>query len=154
MVKKLFILYFLLVFCFSLHSDDIKLGSDIKIEKVTKISEILSNPDTFVDKKVRIEGKVISVDKQGGHWATIQGDKESQKITVLVKGHHLHFPGTIKDKFAIIEGTVYKIELTKEQVVKWKERLAKKNKEKFDPSLIKEGIILYRINPSGCIIKM
>lgn len=153
MIKRIFLLLSLLAVGLVLFSKEIRLGEEIKIKENTAISAILNNPEKFIDKKVRIEGKIVSVDKKGGHWVTVKGEKDEQKMTVLLKGHRFHFPDTVVGSFAIFEGTVYKIELTKQQVIKWKKRLAEKNNQKFDPSTVKEGVTLYRLDPSGCIIK-
>lgn len=151
--QVILLLAVIMVFGFNLFSKDVTLGEKIKTETVTRVSEILEKPDTFIDKTVRVEGYIADGCKHHGTWIGIAGDKDFQKIDVWHKEGKIKFPLDHKGKYVIVEGTVYSIMLTEEQALRWQKHLAKEHKTTFDPSEAKGGMKMYRINPTGAVIK-
>jgi hypothetical protein len=142
-----------LVFGFNLLSKEVKLGEEIKIEKATNVSEILEKPAEFLNKAVRVEGYIIDGCKHHGTWIAIAGDKDFQKITVRDKEGKLKFPLDHKGKYSIVEGSVYSVHLTEEQALRWLKHLEEVHQQKTDMSKAKGGMTLYRISPTGAIVK-
>lgn len=87
-----------------------KYGTDLSLDKKTKVSEILDAPENFVGKKVQIEGTIVNVCEKRGCWIEIASDKEYQTIKVKVNDGEIVFPMEVKGKNAVVEGEVYAIE--------------------------------------------
>ena len=130
-----------------------KFGEELKLDKSSKISVMLETPEKFLKKTVRIEGMVTGVCKMRGCWMDIASDKEFQKLKIKVKDGDMVFPLTAKGKYAVAEGTLYKISLTKKQVIEMKKHQAKEHGTKFDPDSVKSGMTFYQFKPVGVVIK-
>lgn len=154
MQKKIVVLLaMLMVFGLTLTAKDLKLGEEIKIEKVTKVSEILENPDKYLDKDVRVEGFIIDGCMHHGTWISIAGDKDFQSLMIRQKEGKITFPLQHRGLYCIVEGTVYFVELNEEQAIQWLQHLEETHGQKADLSLAKGGMKIYRINPTGAILK-
>ena len=114
-------------------------GSGVKVAEATPISKILADPDAYVGKTVRIEGKVLDVCPMKGCWMELAGEDGKQSLKVKVDDGVIVFPVTSKGKLAVAEGTVEAIPMTKEQYVRWLEHLAEERGEKFDAASVGEG---------------
>lgn len=153
-MKKLLILPLALLFCgyLSAQSGDGKYGSEITLQEKTNISDILNSPEDYVDKKVLVEGEVIDVCQKMGCWMEIKSEVEGEKIKVKVKDGDIVFPVEAKGKSALVEGTVYKIELSQEEAVEYYQHIAEENDKEFDPSTVTGPVILYQIKGLGAEI--
>lgn len=109
-------------------------GSGVKTPEATPIAKILADPDAYVGKTVRIEGKVLDVCPMKGCWMELAGEDGKQSLKVKVDDGVIVFPVTSKGKLAVAEGTVEAIPMTKERYVAWLEHLAEERGEKFDAS--------------------
>ncbi|MGE5410775.1 MAG: DUF4920 domain-containing protein [Clostridiales bacterium] len=130
-----------------------KLGKELTLKNKTKVSEILKKPDSFVGKKVLIEGMVVDVCSKRGCWMEIASDKSFQKIKVKVNDGEIVFPMEAKGKTAKVEGTVYQIKMTKEQAIERKKEEAKEKGKTFDPNSVKGPETIYQIKGLGAEIK-
>ncbi|MEA2560359.1 MAG: hypothetical protein QOH06_1863 [Acidobacteriota bacterium] len=106
-------------------------GSGVKVAEATPISKILADPDAYVGKTVRIEGKVLDVCPMKGCWMELAGEDGKESLKVRVEDGVMVFPVTSKGKLAVAEGTVEAIPMTKEQYVGWLEHLAEERGETF-----------------------
>lgn len=107
-------------------------GSGVKVAEATPISKILADPDAYVGKTVRIEGKVLDVCPMKGCWMELAGEDGKESLKVKVDDGVIVFPVDSKGKLAVAEGTVEAIPMTKEQYVGWLEHLAEERDETFD----------------------
>ena len=114
-------------------------GSGVKVAEATPISKILADPDAYVGKTVRIEGKVLDVCPMKGCWMELAQEGDGSSLRVKVDDGVIVFPVTSKGKLAVAEGTVEAIPMSKEQYIGWLEHLAEERGEKFDPSTVGEG---------------
>lgn len=130
-----------------------KLGKDITLTEKTSISKILAAPEDFVDKTVLVEGEILEVCAMAGCWMELKSDAKDQKIKIKVKDGDIVFPVEAKGKTAVVEGTVYKIELTKEEAIEYYEHVAEEQGTKFDSSTITGPVTLYQIKGLGAEIK-
>jgi hypothetical protein len=110
-MKKIFLLIFTLMLThFVLNAaDGKKYGKEITLKEKTKISKIMENPESFVGKKVLVEGNVVDVCEKRGCWMDISSDKEFEKIKIKVDDGEIVFPMEAKGKKALVEGEVYAI---------------------------------------------
>lgn len=114
-------------------------GSGVKVAEATPISKILADPDAYVGKTVRIEGKVLDVCPMKGCWMELAGEDGKESLKVKVDDGVIVFPVDSKGKLAVAEGTVEAIPMTKEEYVGWLEHLAEERGEKFDAASVGEG---------------
>jgi response regulator RpfG family c-di-GMP phosphodiesterase len=78
---------------------------------------------------------------------------EGEKIKVKVKDGEIVFPEEAKGKDALVEGKVYKIDLTVEEAVAYYEHLAEERGQEFDPSTVTEAVTIYQIKGLGAEIE-
>jgi hypothetical protein len=151
-MKKLIILIFALI-SFTAYSQADKYGKEISLTEKTNISQILSQPEEYVGKTILVEGEVLDVCSMAGCWMELKSDAENQKVKIKVKDGDIVFPVEAKGKSALVEGTVYKIELTKEEAVEYYEHVAAEQGTEFDASTVTGPITLYQIRGIGAEIK-
>jgi Domain of unknown function (DUF4920) len=114
-------------------------GGGVKVAEPTPIGKILADPDAYVGKTVRIEGKVLDVCPMKGCWMELAGEDGKESLKVKVDDGVIVFPVDSKGKLAVAEGTVEAIPMTKEQYVGWLEHLAEERGEKFDATSVGDG---------------
>jgi len=149
---KLAILLFLF-FSVAAYSQSDKYGKEISLTEKTSISKILETPEKFVGKTILVEGEVLDVCAMAGCWMELKSDAENQKVKIKVKDGDIVFPVEAKGKTALVEGTVYKIELTKEEAVEYYEHVAAEQGTEFDAASVTGAITIYQIKGIGAQIK-
>ena len=151
-LKLLLIIFISANIVFAVIDDKDKYGKDITLKEKTNISDILSNPEDYVDKTVLIEGEVLDVCPMAGCWIEVASSVEGEKIKVKVKDGEIVFPVEAKGKNALVEGKVYKIELTVEEAVEYYQHQAEERGDEFDPSTVTEAVTIYQIKGLGAEI--
>jgi len=128
-------------------------GAELTLTEKTSISSILEDPESYLDKTVLIEGEVLDVCPMMGCWMEIKSDDGEGMIKVKVKDGDMVFPVEAKGKTAIVEGKVYKIELTQEKAIEHFEHIAEEKGETFDSSTITGPMTIYQIKGLGAVIQ-
>lgn len=148
------ILFSLILFtASSIYAQTEILGSEITLKEKTNISSILENPEEYLDKTVLVEGEVLDVCPKMGCWMELKSDAESdEKIKVKVKDGEIVFPSEAIGKTALVEGRVYKIELTEEEAIEYMKHIAEESGNEFDPSTVSGPVTLYQIKGLGAEI--
>jgi hypothetical protein len=114
-------------------------GSGVTVPEVTSIAKILADPDAYVGKTVRIEGKVLDVCPMKGCWMELAQEGDGSSLRVKVDDDVIVFPVTAKGKLAVAEGVLEAIPMTRESYVGWMEHLAEERGQKFDASTVGDG---------------
>jgi hypothetical protein len=130
-----------------------KYGKPLTVKEVTKISDILADPEKFDGKKIRVEGAVVDVCSMRGCWIKIAGDKESESIRFKVDDGVIVFPMEAKGKNASAEGVVSAKTSSVEDQVKEGEHMAKEEGKSFDPSSVKGPKTTVQIKGEGAVIR-
>jgi len=151
-MNKLIIFLFLFI-SVAAYSQADKYGKEISLTEKTSISKILSQPEEYVGKTVLVEGEVLDVCAMAGCWMELKSDAENQKVKIKVKDGDIVFPVEAKGKSALVEGTVYKIELTQEEALEYYEHVATEQGTEFDAATVTGPITLYQIKGIGAEIK-
>ncbi|MCW8810869.1 MAG: DUF4920 domain-containing protein [Ignavibacteriaceae bacterium] len=152
---KLKLILLILFFGFGLiqaQTDESRLGTEISLTEITKISDILAQPDSFLDKNVLVEGEVLDVCPMMGCWMELKSNAGDEKLKVKVKDGEIVFPIDAIGSTAIVEGKVYKIELTQEKAIEHFQHVAEEKGEDFDPSTITGPMTIYQIKGLGAEI--
>jgi len=118
-----------------------------------KISALMTTPDQFVGKTVRVEGLITNVCEKRGCWMTLASDKEFEDLRIKVDDGVIVFPMEAKGKRAVAEGEFTKIEMTMEETLAYKKHHAQEHNEEFDPSTVTEPLAYYQIKATGAVIR-
>lgn len=114
-------------------------GKGVTLAETTSVAKILADPDAWVGKTVRIEGKVLDVCPMAGCWMELEEGDGAARLRVKVDDGVIVFPVTAKGRLAVAEGVVEAIPMTREKYVAWLEHLAEERGQAFDPSTVGEG---------------
>jgi len=145
------ILLFTIVNLFA-QTEELKLGAGLTLNEKTKISDILADPDAYLDQTVLVEGEILDVCPMMGCWMELKSDDGEGMIKIKVKDGDIVFPVEAVGGYAIVEGTVYKIDLTQEEAIDYFEHIAEESGKDFDPSIITGPMTIYQIKGLGAEI--
>ncbi len=98
----------------------------------TAVQAILAQPEAFVGKEVRVEGKVKEVCEMAGCWMELEAGDGDQTLKVKVKDGDIVFPVAARGKQAVAQGKVEDLEMTRAKYVKYLEHAAEEQGGKFD----------------------
>lgn len=135
-------------------ADGTVLGKGVGNTAPVKIADLLTNPDAYVGKTIRVDGLVTDVCPKRGCWMTLAGDDESQSVRIKVDDGVIVFPKDAKGKRASAEGVFTKIELTRDEAIEQAKHRAEELGQVFDPS--KAGdlpTVLYQIKGTGAVVR-
>src|SRR5215475_11036919 len=93
-----------------------KLGKPLTVKEPMPIATLLAHADDYVGKTVQVTGKITEVCQMMGCWLDLVND-EGQKIRIKVNDGEIEFPKDSAGKVAVAEGTLNKLELSKEQAI-------------------------------------
>ena len=95
----------------TLAAEEIKLGAGVTLKDATPIASLVSNPDQFVGKTVRVDGVGTAVCEMMGCWIAIaESDaKDAKTIRVKVEDGVIKIPVTAKGKKVSAEGVFEKV---------------------------------------------
>lgn len=152
-MKKLFFVLLVFVACSSIDESAVQFGEELTLKQTTAVSELLSNPENYVDEKVLVEGTVLEVCEMMGCWIEVSGDTPDQKIRVKVEDGVITFPQSAVGHKVVAEGKFEKIEMTQEEAINYKKHVAEERGEEFDPASVTGPEVHYRIWGSGAKIE-
>lgn len=138
-MKRASLFLALLLATSALQADTKTYGAGVNGTETTSVAKILADPDAYVGKTVRIEGKVADVCPMKGCWMELEEQGGKSRLKVKVDDGVIVFPVDSKGKSAVAEGTVEAIPMDRERYVAWLEHLAEERGEKFDASTVGEG---------------
>jgi len=146
------ILFLSSVLIFSQTEEEITLGAELTLTEKTQISDILADPDSYLSQTVLVEGEILNVCPKMGCWMELKSDDGVGMIKVKVKDGEIVFPVDAIGQTAVVEGTVYKIDLTQEEAVNYYEHIAEESGNDFDPATISGPMTIYQIKGLGAVI--
>ena len=127
-------------------------GQGVHLEETTQISALLAHPEQFLGKRVRVSGMILEVCAKRGCWIYLASDKPYEKIQVKVTDGVIIFPMSASGKQATVEGIVEELNLSREDLIRYKKHLAEEQGRPFDPASVKEGEKIIRIRGIGAVI--
>lgn len=134
------------------HAKTTVYGKGVHLQEVTKISDLLANPDTYLGKQVKVTGMVLEVCAKRGCWIYLASDKRYEKIQIKVTDGVIVFPMSASGKQATVEGIVEELNLSREDLIRYKKHLAEEKGLPFDPASVTEGEKIIRIIGLGAEI--
>lgn len=118
---------------------------------LVKIETLLAEPEAWLGKVVKVEGKVKAVCEMRGCWLDVSD--AGNHIRVKVKDGEMVFAPELVGRAVVAEGTVYKFDLDKEQAVGYFRHLAEEKGETFDPATVTGGTTIYQLGGIGVEVK-
>ncbi|MCE5307825.1 MAG: DUF4920 domain-containing protein [Acidobacteriales bacterium] len=131
---------------------DTPLGKPLTLKKVTPIAQLAGNPCDYAGKTVQAKGKVAEVCQKMGCWMNLVDPESGKMIRIKVKEGEIIFPKEAVGKMAVAEGTMVKLELTREQAVRMAKHEAEENGKPFDPGTVTGPRTIYQIKATGAVI--
>jgi len=113
-------------------------GAGVDLDEATPIGVIVADPETWAGKQVRIEGTVVGVCAMKGCWMELES-RDAQRLRVKVDDGVIVFPPAAEGRWAVAQGTVELMELTREQYTGWLRHLAEEQGRDFDEATVGEG---------------
>ena len=154
-MRKLSILIFMVLFTF-LSAGTVMaktFGDGVQLSNATSVTELLENGDSYVGKRVQVRGMIVDVCESRGCWVYVAGDKPFEKIRVKVKDGEIVFPLEARGIDAVVEGTLEKFDLSREEVIQRRRHHAEERGEDFDPATVTSGETFYQIRGLGAQIE-
>lgn len=141
----------LAIFCAALAAGETRLGKPLTLPGPVAVDTVLASPAHYVGKTVQVKGKITAVCRKMGCWTEIAGESR-RSLRVKVNDGDMVFPAASIGKTVVAEGTLRKLELTREQAVARARHEAEEQGRAFDPASVQTGLTLYQIEGSGAVI--
>lgn len=119
--------------------------------KAIKLADLLADPESYVGKTVKVEGRIDDVCPKMGCWIDIA--QKDQKIRFKVQDGVIEFGTEIKGQDVVAEGVVTRIELDHDQAIGWARHMAEEKNETFDPATVTGPMTIYQLAGKGAIVR-
>ena len=124
-------------------------GEKLILDKTTSISDILNDGDSYVGKRVKVEGLIVDVCAKRGCWMYLAGEKPFEKLRFKVVDGVIVIPMEARGKRATAEGEVQKFVLSRDQVIERRKHYAEETGQTFDPESVTSGETFYQLRGIG-----
>jgi hypothetical protein len=147
------ILVLILVLALPVLAAEMNLGKPIDVKQTTTIKELLTNPDKYLGKDVKIEGEITAVCQNMACWINVKDGSTPETITVKVNDGEIVFPKDGAGRKVVAQGRFEKLDMTKEQYIAYLQHQAIESHTKIDTSKISAAQAVYRIKGSGAMVQ-
>ena len=133
-MKKVLFVTVLSFVLFSCGNNPQKTDNPVETEKEAvklSISELLENPDKYVDQKIIISGTVDHVCRHGGKKMFILGINPDNRLKITTGEDISVFEVDLEGSDVTVEGVFIELRIDEEYLAKWEDEL---NKEKEEPA--------------------
>ena len=130
-------------------AEELIFGEAINESAKVKISTVLANPESYLDKEVTVKGTIVGVCSHRGCWMELASDARFEKLRIKVRDGDMVFPLHAKGRQALAKGKLKAIELDLEQTKKYKAQTAKRRGESIDVASITTPMSIYQLAPIG-----
>ena len=124
-------------------------GEALSGVNIVRISQLLNEPEKYVDEKVRVAGLVDDVCPMQGCWIDILESESRETIRFKVADGVIVFPVEAKGQEVVAEGVLRKHEMSKRRATRWMRHLAEEKGEPFDESSVTGPMTFYQIEGVG-----
>jgi len=131
---------------------EVKLGKPLTVKDPVSVEKIYAEPDKFLGKTVAVKGKITEVCQMMGCWMNLVDSSSGKMIRIKVNDGEIEFPKNGAGKIAIAEGTLMKIELSKQRAIAEAKHEADEMGRKFDPKAVTGPVTRYQIRGSGAVV--
>ncbi len=131
---------------------ELKLGKPLTLKEPLSVEAVLASPDKYLGKTVQIKGRITEVCQMMGCWMNLVDPASGKMLRIKVNDGEIEFPKNGNGKHAIAEGTLVKLELSKERAIAEAKHEAEEMGRKFDPAKVTGPIVRYQMKGSGAVI--
>lgn len=131
---------------------ELKLGKPLTVKEPVSIDKIYAEPDKYVGKTVAVKGKITEVCQMMGCWMNLRDTATGKMIRIKVNDGEIMFPKDGSGRTAIAEGTLTKLELSKERAIAEAKHEAEEMGRKFDAAKVTGPITRYQIKGTGAVV--
>lgn len=131
---------------------ELKLGKPLTIKEPVSVEKIYAEPDKYLNKTVAVKGKITEVCQMMGCWMNLLDSASGKMIRIKVNDGEIEFPKNGAGRIAIAEGTLTKLELSKERAIAEAKHEADEMGRKFDPKAITGPVTRYQIRGTGAVV--
>jgi hypothetical protein len=128
-------------------------GKPLTVKDVTRVSDILAQPEQYQGKRVKVEGAVVDVYQKRGCWIPAAGDRDFESIRFKVDDGVIVFPMSARGKTALVEGVVSVSTLSVEEQVRQGEHHAQEEGRTFDPKSVTGPRTIVMLKGEGAEIR-
>lgn len=128
-------------------------GGGVTVLPVTLVSELLSKPDAYVGKTVKIKGLVADVCTARGCWLEIAGDRPYELVRVKVEDGVIVFPASARGRQAAVQGMVEVLRMCPDEALRFRKEEALKKGVPFDRASITGKEAALAIRATGAVIE-
>lgn len=128
-------------------------GKGVAATDTVRVGALLANPDAWVGKTIRLEGKAVAVCQHRGCWVDLASDVEGQTVRVKVNDGDIVFPPELVGDLVLAEGVWTANKLDLETTKKVCEAEAKKDGKAFDANAVTSCRTLYQLSGTGAVAK-
>jgi hypothetical protein len=141
------------VSCSSSQNSGAKYGEELTLAQTTSISQILTDPESYVGQRLLVEGTVVDVCEMRGCWLELASDKDFEKLRIKVDDGVIVFPMSARGQQARVEGVFEKLTLTEEEALEQARHQAEEHGTEFDPSVVTGPATIYQLKGVGALIE-
>lgn len=127
-------------------------GKGVSAADTIRVSTLLSDPDAYVGKTIRVKGTAVGVCEHRGCWINIASDQEGETVRVKVKDGEIVFPPEIMGDMVVAEGVWTANKLDMETTKAMCAASAHEEGEDFDPESVTECMTLYQLSGTGAVV--
>jgi hypothetical protein len=131
---------------------ELKLGKPLTVKEPVSVERIYAEPEKFLGKTVAVKGKITEVCQMMGCWMNLHDAASGKMIRIKVNDGEIEFPKNGSGKMAIAEGTLMKIELSKERAIAEAKHEAEEMGRKYDPNKVTGPVTRYQIRGTGAVV--
>ena len=129
-------------------------GKGVTSGETVKVADLLAKPEAYVGKPLRVEGTITEVCPMRGCWIRLSGGgSDARTVQFKVPDGAIVFPATVKGRPAVVEGTLRRVELSRDEAVEHQKHLAEERGEAFDPASVTGPMTLYVIDGGGAVVR-
>lgn len=130
-----------------------RFGTRLDDAQPVTIADLLTRPESFVGKPVRIEGLITDVCPMRGCWIDVKDRESASTIRFKVTDGEIVFPMDAKGKPVRAEGVFARMELDAEQADRYRRHLAEELDKPFDAEAESGPMVVYRIDGVGATLR-
>ena len=148
-MRCIFLALALFAFCGASAATNTQYGEPLSPAQTVRIGDLVSDPERYVDRRVKVEGLVQDVCPAKGCWVDIIAAQSTETVRFKVQDDVIVFPATARGKEIVAEGILRKHELNHRAAVRWMRHLAEEKGEAFDPASVTGPMEFYQIEGLG-----
>ena len=128
-------------------------GEPLSDLEPVRIGELTGNPESYVDRRIKVVGLVDDICPMKGCWVDIIEEQSTETIRLKVQDDVIVFPAEARGQEIVAEGTLRRHEMSPQQAVRWLRHLAEERGEEYEEPDNPQPLTFYQIEGSGAVVR-